>query len=325
MALRLLVSTSYRTPAGFREFQAARQLAAALDARGIAWRLGNPWDAALDLGAFDAVLSWTYRHTWRGFLFHAARLEARAAALGLAIVNPTRSFTYLHSPDLAVWAGRGIVCPRCQRFRRLDDLRLGYPLSYPLILRRDSEHRGGRMHRVEDREAARAALARDREDAGRRRPLDLAVELVDTRWPDGFYRKRRAYVVGGEVIPAHAVRSASWIVNFGAREGTAAAYQEDRRFLAEGEPRADLLRDAVAALGADLVAVDYSPAPDGRTVFWEANRNARMWGDEGLPAAARVREPDRRLGEALADLVVRRVAERVAERVAGRAAAADGG
>jgi hypothetical protein len=303
MPVRLLVSTSYRTPEGFREFQAARQLAAALDRRGIAWELRQPWRDTVDLGSFDAVLNWTYRHTWGGFLAHAARLEERAAALGLAVVNPTGSFTYLHSRDLAVWARRGIPCPPHQAFADVEEVRLGYPQ----ILRRDSEHQGGRMHRVGDADEARAAFAGDRGPGGREKPLDLAVEFVDTRWPDGFYRKRRAYVVGSEVIPAHAVRSESWIVNFGARVGTLASYREDKRFLSEGEPRADLLRAAVAALGADLAAVDYSPTPAGEYVFWEANRNPRMWGDKGLPAASRVREPDRRWGEALVDLVLRRV------------------
>ncbi len=307
--MRLLVATSYRTPEGFREFQAARQLAAALDRRGVAWEIRQPWRDTADLAAFDAVLFWTYRHTWGGFLAHAARLAARAAAGGVAVVNDTASFTYLHSRDLAIWRRAGIPCPPHQRFSALDQLRLGYPL----VLRRDSEHQGGRMHLVADEPAAAAAFAGDRgdrEELGRDKPLDLAVGFVDTRWPDGFYRKRRAYVIGGEVIPAHAVRSAGWIVNFGARAGTLASYREDRRFLAEGEPRADAVREAVAVLGADWAAVDYSPTPAGGCVFWEANRNPRMWGDRGLPAASRVREPDRRWGEATVDLVERRVAER---------------
>lgn len=309
MAVRLLVSTSYRTPEGFREFQAARLLAAALDARGIAWELRQPWLAADDLAGFDAVLFWTYRHTWGGFLAHAARLEARAAALGLAVVNPTASFTYLHSRDLDVWQRLGIPCPRHQRFDALEQI----SLPYPLVLRRDSEHQGGRMHRVRDLREAQAAFAGDRgrrKPGDRERPLDLALEFVDTRWPDGLYRKRRAYVVGGEVIPAHAVRSEGWIVNFGARVGTLASYKEDKLFLEAGEPRADRVCEAVAALGADSAAVDYSPTPEGDCVFWEANRNPRMWGDRGLPAASRVREPDRRWGEALADLVLRRVSAR---------------
>jgi hypothetical protein len=95
---------------------------------------------------------------------------------------------------------------------------------------------------------------------------------------------------------------------------TLASYKEDRLFREEGEPRADRVREAVAALGADLAAVDYSPTPGGEYVFWEANRNPRMWGDRGLPAASRVRQPDRRWGEALADLVLRRAAAAATQR-----------
>ncbi|HEX2252550.1 MAG TPA: hypothetical protein VHQ65_04720 [Thermoanaerobaculia bacterium] len=301
---RLLILSAYRTERGFREFQAARVLLAALDARGVRWRLGKSDDAgaAEELAGHDAVLCWTFRHTWGNHLFHAARLEERCAELGIPVVNPVATFTYRHSADLERWSAAGVPCPRHQRFTRLAEVALGYPL----VLRRDGEHRGRRMVRVERQaDAPRLLDEANREDPGR--PLDLALELVDTRWPDGFYRKRRAYVVGGEVIPAHAVRSEHWIVNFGHRRGDLASWREDRAFLAAGEPRAGEIRTAVAVLGADVAAVDYSPAPDGRLVFWEANRNPRMWGDRNLPA--RPRAPDHRFGEALAELVLRRVAE----------------
>ena len=307
MPVRLLILAPYRTLEGFREFQASRHLLAGLDSRGIAWERRQPWQPMDDLANFDAVLCWTYRHTWGDHLLWAGRVEERCAALGLAVVNPSARFTYLHSPDLEAWARHGVRAPACQRFAELAEIRL----SYPLVLRRDSEHRGRRMVRAESPEEAREAVARDFAEAGEAgggRPLDLAVEFVDTRWPDGFYRKRRAYVAGGEVIPAHAVRSRDWIVNFGSRADEMGSYREDRRFLEEGEPQAGLVRQAAAVLGADLAALDYSPAPDGSYVFWEANRNPRMWGDKEL-GVGKPRAADRLLGEALADLVLRRVEE----------------
>lgn len=304
MPVRLLILAPYRTLQGFRELQASRHLLAGLDARGIAWERRQPWQPMDDLGSFDAVLCWTYRHTWNDYLLWAGRVEERCAGLGIPVINPSARFTYLHSPDLEAWARHGVRCAACQRFGALAEIRL----PYPLVLRRDSEHRGLRMYRVETPEEARQAAERDRTEGGEERPLDLAVQFLDTRWPDGFYRKRRAYVAGGEVIPAHQVRSRHWIVNFGSRADEMGSYREDRRFLEAGEPRADLVRQAAAALGADFAALDYSPAPDGSHVFWEANRNPRMWGDKEL-GVGKPRAADRRLGEALADLVLRRIEE----------------
>jgi hypothetical protein len=303
MPVRLLILSAYRTLQGFQELQAGRHLLAALAARGVEHELRRPWLPQDGLEAFDVVLCWTYRHTWHNFLYWAGEVERRCTGLGIPVINSARRFTYLHSPDLAAWTRQGVRCARHQRFAspaRLD-------LRYPLVLRRDSEHRGRRMYLVGDPAEAAAAFAEDLAAAGPRMRLDLAVEFVDTRWPDGFYRKRRAYVVGGEVIPAHSVRSEHWLVNFASRAGNLGSYKEDRRFLDEGEERADLVRQAAAALEADFAAIDYSPAPDGGRVFWEANRNPRMWGDREL-AAGKPRAADRRFGEALAELVLRRAA-----------------
>jgi hypothetical protein len=306
--MRLLVLSSYPDLDAFQEFQAARLLLLALAARGVEVELCRPWLPLPDLGGFDCALCWTYRHEPENFLFHAAEAAARCAAAGLPLVNHPRSFTPLHSHDLALWRAAGVPCAAHQRFTTPHQLQL----AYPLILRRDSEHRGWRMYLAHNPAEAVAIWQRARRGRASTpidKPLDLALEFVDVRWPDGFYRKRRAYVVGEEVIPAHSVRAEHWLVNFGHRTGNLGSYREDKEFLRDGEPRADLVRGAVAVLGADLAGVDYSPAPDGRYVFWEANRNPRMWGDRGLPAV-KPRQADRRLAAALAELIERRAAAR---------------
>jgi hypothetical protein len=303
--MRLLILTPYRTLEGFREFQASRLLLAALAARRIEVTLHQPWQPLPDLPSCGAVLCWTYRHTWGNHLFWAKRVEERCRELNVPVVNSARRFNYRHSHDLALWSAAGLPCAAHQRFTAIREIRL----PFPLILRRDGEHQGRRLVRVEGEAEAEAALERSgRGDGHRPKPFDLALEFVDTRWPDGFYRKRRAYVVGGSVIPAHAVRSEHWVVNFGSRKGNLGSYREDREFLAAGEPEADLLRRAAAVLGADLAALDYSPRPEGGLALWEANRNPRMWGDRGLPAA-RPRGPDRSCAEAVVELVLRRAAE----------------
>lgn len=302
MDFRLLVATPFRSRKGLCSLQAGRVLLDALDERRIAATLHQPW-LPVDLAGFDAMLCWTYRHTWHNFLFYCKELEERCAAIGLPVLNSAHRFNYRHSKDLAAWHEAGLPCARHQRFRRPADI----ALPYPLIVRRDGLHQGIGMKRVESPEEAATAAA-GYEKVAEGRPLDLAIEFLDTRWPDGFYRKRRCYVVGDRVIPAHALRSESWVVNFGSVTGAGAAFREHRAFLEEGEPRAALLRRALEVLGADWAAVDYSPTPDGGAVLWEANRNPRMWGDEGYPEG-RPRSSERAYGLAIADLALQRAAD----------------
>lgn len=301
--MHVLVLTPFRSRQGFRSLRAGGVLLDALKQRGIRVELHQPW-LPIDLDPFDAVLCWTYRHTWHNFLFYSKALEDRCSERSLPVLNSAHRFNYRHSRDLGTWLEAGLPCARHQRFKYLADL----TLPYPLILRRDGLHQGLGMTRVSNpQEAAAAADAFRRSAPGK--TLDLAIEHIDTRWPDGFYRKRRCYVVGDQVIPAHALRSEHWVVNFGSVSGTAASFREHRAFLQEGEPLAPWLRRACRALGADWAAVDYSPTPDGGVVLWEANRNPRMWGDEGYPPG-RPRSSERRYGLAIADLAIRRAEAR---------------
>ena len=306
MKVRLLLATPFRTREGLCSLQAGRVLLDALDERHIEVELHQPW-LPVELDGFDAVLCWTYRHTWHNFLFYCKELEERCTELGLPVLNSAYRFNYRHSRDLAAWRSAGLPCARHQRFRRLADI----TLPYPLVIRRDGLHQGLGMQRVESLEEATIAANRFAEKAPGK-PLDLVIEFLDTRWPDGFYRKRRCYVVGDRVIPAHALRSESWVVNFGSVAGTAASFREHRTFLDEGEPRVDVLRQALEVLDADWAAVDYSPTPEGGLVLWEANRNPRMWGDAGYPEG-RPRSSERAYGLAIADLALSRIENTLGE------------
>ncbi|HEX2252551.1 MAG TPA: hypothetical protein VHQ65_04725 [Thermoanaerobaculia bacterium] len=319
--MRLLILCSDATRADIGQRRCGASMLAGLDRRSIAWELHRPWLPRPDLADFDAVLCWTYRHhLGENTLFHAARLEERCAGLGIPVINPVAHAAARHSWFLATWHRHGVPCARAVRFARFAD----FGLPYPLILRRDGVHMGRDVHRVENPGEARALIdgrLRELLHPDRRSrpggPFDLAIEFVDTRGPDGLYRKWRSYVVGDRVIPRMLSISRHWLVNFGNLEEGPAAQAEDRAFVAGGEPAADLVRRAARLTGADVVALDYARRPDGSVVFWEANRHFLMLGDPGYEQPGRMhaatgrsdeerRAEDEAVGLAVADLVLER-------------------
>ncbi len=324
MSIRCLILTRYDSAAALGDRVAGRWLLWGLDQRSIAWEIHQPWHPRPDLESFDVVLCWSYRFHKNNYIFWARKMRDRCARLGVPVINDAERADAKHSFFLRTWRAHGLPCARCQRVRRPEDI----TLDYPLILRRDGIHMGHDVALVRDSgEARRVIEARlrdprpaDRGGAGR--AVDLAIEFIDTRWPDGYYRKYRSFVVGGRVLPRQVSLSEVWLVNFGNAVAGDAAVAEDRRFIRDGEPRADLLRRAGELSGADVVAVDYARTSDGELVLWEANRHFLMLGDEDYGSPERFEEitgrnteerevNDRALGLAIADLVLRRAGRSV--------------
>ena len=322
MSLRLLIVSRYDDAESFGDRVTARLLLAALEEEGISWDLHQPWLDDPDLRAYDVVLFWTYRFHHNNYIFWARELEQRCRDLALPIINPVEHTNAPHSFFLDVWGRNGVPCARFQRFRRFEDI----ALEYPLILRRDGFHMGRDMFKVDAPEEARQRIERRQEEfrecgyrQSRTGPLDLAIQFVDTSDDDGIFRKWRSIVIGDRIIPRHLLLSRDWLVNFGNLVTDAAADEEDRRFMEDGELDRDLVLRAARLSGADIVALDYGKFPDGRYVFWEANRHFLLLGDRGydqpdkfLAATGRDDEArlaqDRSIGRAMAELVLSRAA-----------------
>jgi hypothetical protein len=320
MSVRLLVVTPYESPEEVHDRVAGRSTLQGLDARGIRWRLHQPWLPTPDLRSFDAVLFWSYRHQRNNYIYWAARVERRCDELGIPVINRLELCNAPHSRFLEIWGRHGIPCAACRRFARFGD----FGLLYPLLLRREGVHRGQDVHLARTPAEAEALIegrVRDLAELPRReRPkgrLDLAVEFVDTADAEGIYRKWRSYVIGDRVIPRLLSLSRGWLVNFGHLIEDERAREEDRVFVKGGEPSPDLVRAAARLTGADVVALDYGKRPDGGYVFWEANRHFLMLGDKGYEQpdrmhAATGRSPEERqaeddqVGLAVAELVLRR-------------------
>ena len=320
MSVQLLIVTRYDDPESLCHRVAGRQLLRGLESRSIRWQLHQPWLPDPDLRAFDAALFWTYRFHRKNYIFWANQLAARLRKLGIPVINSPEKTDAPHSFFLETWREHGVPCPRCQSFRSFEHSEIGYPL----ILRCDGIHMGQDVHLIDTADQARALIEERRAAVLSERPrnnfreYNLAIEFVDTSDSQGIFRKWRSVVIGDTIIPRHLLLSRHWLVNFGNLVSGPEAEAEDRRFMAEGEAQPDLVRQAARLTGADIVALDYGKFPDGRYVFWEANRHFLLLGDTGYEEpekfqAATGRNTEEReaqdetIGLAMADLVLSRV------------------
>jgi hypothetical protein len=189
------------------------------------------------------------------------RLEKRADRLGIPVVN--RSEMQSRS--------RKSVQSRILRAAAFDTPPVGPPdaFDFPLVLRSDVDHTG-RVHRFED------AAALERFDRSSLRE-PVASPFVETRGPDGWYRKYRYLLVGERGIPRHLQISRHWLVRMDHRDLRREHVEEERAYTSGVERHHDLFDGARRALGLDFVAFDFSYRLDGGVLIWEANPMPTLW------------------------------------------------
>jgi hypothetical protein len=317
---RILIVTPKTTMHGFLRRVSSQMLLWGLEQAGVDWEMHNPWREPPPLSRFHAALCWSRGHRRKNFIYYARIFEKLCATEGLPVINSIRGCSDNHSTSLSRWKQHGIPCAEFTRFRYVHQIHL----DYPLILRVDNVHQGKQTFLVTSREEAERAAAEQERASFEERPpkeaalpLNLAIRYVDTRYPDGLYRKRRCYVVGDWLVPRQAAATRHWLVNLGNCEVREEAIEEDRAFRRNGELNADLVRNAGLLTGSEISAVDYTVRPDGRYIFWETNRHFSMTGDPDYQSAKldaatgrtakERREDDEALGNALASLVCSRV------------------
>lgn len=315
MPVKLLIISNLDRADIFRRGSLNRALAAGLETQPIDWTIYQPSPELPDLSHVDVVLTWCHHIAGnsRAIRQRAIEVENVCHRTGIPVINSARKLRKIcHSFCLRRWLEHDIPCALSQTFISVDEI----VLSYPLVLRVDGGvHSSLDSFLARDREEAREIVSHRERSGGRR--LNLAIEFIETRFPDGYYRKRRCIVVGNRVIPRQHMLSRTWKVKLGSAEANPLSVAEDRAFLAGGEPRAALISRAARSLGCDILAIDYSPAPDGSYVFWEANRRFRMAGDGKGAKAAKFRQATGRsvaeclaqrdaIGAAIAELIVRR-------------------
>ncbi len=207
--------------------------------------------------------------------------EALAAAARIVVATSAR---VLNPPDRVQLTTRaatmrrlsalpGVVAPHTAMVSRAV-LARGVPpgFSLPLLLRSPGFHTGQHFCRIDSLDewsGQAAALPGD--------PL-LAIQYFGAAVADGWFRKYRVMLIGGEILPLHLAISADWKVHYytAGMEAHPQHRAEEARFLDDMEsvlgPRAMAALGGIAAtLGLDYAGVDFALAADGRLLLFEAN------------------------------------------------------
>jgi hypothetical protein len=223
----------------------------------------------------------------------AMTIATSARARAIRVVNPPEALSNtIKSRQADLWQRAGLPCAPVACFGNPAEIAtLLDRARYPVIVRPDLLHGQQSVHFCSTRAAAETAAASMTAGA--------VIPFVDTRsgyartrpgtiW-HRLYHKKRAFVLGDEVVPNHVYFSSHPIC--GLKSSTFARYRRRWRWswLAYVRPleraalRVDdsfwrgpaehpaLLRRAVQTLGLDFAAVDYSVGADGEPVLWEAN------------------------------------------------------
>ncbi len=193
-------------------------------------------------------------------------LEEQCAIHGVPVVSPADSLSRsIKSVALPILRRLGVRTATTVPVTSADDL----GLALPFLVREDRVHSGDMVLVRNDAERAGVSVE------GLDHPI--AMEYIDVRSSDGFYRKYRYVMVGDVGLPRHLIVSRSWLVRARDRVRTPAVLEEEVAYLQAEDPNRDILRRAQRALGFDVVAFDYSYDRDGRLVVWEPNPFANLW------------------------------------------------
>ncbi len=221
--------------------------------------------------------------------------------------------TIVNHPEVVAHTSRGDVARRlagldgviAPAVRSLAEVR-----AFPCIVRVPGVHMGRGMERVADPHALAEVAHRYRRDDL------LAIDYVETRSPDGFWRKYRALLVDGTLLPVHLAIAPAWKVHYfsSAMADEPVFRVEETRFLddpyrAIGARAWDAVGRAARALGLDYAGVDFAPAPDGRVVVFEANAAMTMLAPDPDEHFAYRVAPYARIRAGIAAMIARRVAK----------------
>ncbi len=245
---------------------------------------GNiPLDALLDERVF--LVHELYVEAYRGEALPAHELMVNAigdadrgseALLCAAEIAQRANGNVVNAPYAVAATGR---IANAERLAGLDDIvvpaarvfaRDAQPApAFPLIVRAPGLHMGRGMIRADDPQALTALP--QREDL-------IAIDYVETRSPDGAWRKYRVMAIDGVLYPLHLAIAHRWDVHYFSSEMfDRADYRiEEERFLVEpqstlGARAWDALGRVRDELGLDYAGVDFALDGDGRIVIFEAN------------------------------------------------------
>jgi len=146
------------------------------------------------------------------------------------------------------------------------------PGRWPVFLRGANDHDGARTGLLPDPAALAAAGIHDPADT-------LVVEFVDTRGPDGLYRKYSAFRIGEAIFPRHLFFSGDWMVKE-ADHVDAATVREELAYVAGRDHEAEL-RAVFDSANIRYGRIDYALL-DQEPQVWEINTNPMIMSDNSF-------------------------------------------
>jgi Flp pilus assembly protein TadD len=206
--------------------------------------------------------------------------ERWVTALGLPVINrPARLWrTTRDALPRTIGAVPGLCAPPAARVSGGLDAALAamsaHGLRYPVLARWVGTHNADSLTRCVDE----ADLAGFFEGASGDFYL---TQYVDFSGADGYYRKLRFFSIAGRLHPIHLFVSEGWEVRGhdsvrALMRGSPRLLGECRSFLEDpkgylGAAAHAALEGVVAAIGLDVLGIDFAVLPDGRPIVFEAN------------------------------------------------------
>ena len=144
--------------------------------------------------------------------------------------------------------------------------------EFPVLLRAPGFHNGKHFLLIENAAQLAVALAE--------LPGDelTAIQFLDARAPDGYYRKYRVMMIGGRLYPLHLAISPSWKIHYVTADmaDNAGHRAEEAKFLEDmpgvlGSRAMAALSEIQNVLGLDYAGIDFGLNFDGDVLLFEAN------------------------------------------------------
>ena len=115
----------------------------------------------------------------------------------------------------------------------------------------------------------------------------MICEFVDTKSPDGLYRKYSCFMFDGALYPGHIYFSRSWVVGVKSMVVTDALVDEEVAFFNNPSFHLERVKPIFALSGIQYGRIDYSLL-NGEVQTWEINTNPVFYGEtyEKIPVRA---------------------------------------
>jgi hypothetical protein len=164
------------------------------------------------------------------------------------------------------------------------------PRSWPVLLRREYDHRGAIGELIANPETLDSAVAKLAQSP---EGLDgaIAVEFRDTADNLGVYRKYGAFRIGDRILPRHVLFSRHWCVK--EPDLLEAEHIEEELQYVQGFPHAEAVKPIFDLARIDYGRIDYS-FYEGRLQVWEINTNPILVKPASAEAGAPRREANTR-------------------------------